>query len=455
MSFKVKISLYTSILVICILILVNFIIYFLFIKITTANEKEMLVSKADNVVENVQPSILLTQHKENLLQTFLPDNSMIRVVDKEGDMVNQLTDDLDVTKIAGKFTPASSSDLYSVNGHQILIVRSPIVVEGRAIGTLEMGEKLVSLEGNISTLISLLLFSSLGAVLLTIMSSMLLSKMMLRPLSNMILTMKEIEESLTFKKIRVEEKPQDEIYQLISTFNHMIERLQMSFMKQRQFVSDASHELKTPLTIIESYTNMLLRWGMNDAEVQKEAIGSIHEEAIHMKKLTKQMLDLTSSEQENNLSFHEFDLVELCNNVGKLLADLYNRSIKITPDSPSIMIFGDSLKIKQLLLILIDNALKYSKKAVEIHISQNQKQTIIRVIDYGIGIPKDEIENVFERFYRVDASRARKTGGTGLGLPIAKSIVNQHQGTVEVLSEEGMGTEVIIKLPRRGHGLTH
>jgi two-component system, OmpR family, sensor histidine kinase ArlS len=447
MSFKLKISLFTSIWVICILILVNFVTYFLFIKITTANEKEMLVSKADNVVENVNANILLTQHKENVLQTFLPDNSMIRVIDKEGDTVNQITDDLDVTKITGIFTQAASSDLYSVNGHKILIVRSPILLEGRVIGTLEMGEKLVSLEGNISTLISLLLFSSLGAVLLTIISSMLLSKMVLRPLSNMIRTMKEIDTSLTYKKIRVEEKPKDEIYQLITTFNHMIERLEANFMQQRQFVSDASHELKTPLTIIESYTNMLLRWGMNDAEVQKEAITSIHEEALHMKKLTKQMLDLASSEKENNLAINEFDLVELCETAAKLFKNLYSRSIKITADSHLMMMYGDSLKIKQLLLILLDNALKYSKKAVEIHLNHNDKQTIIRVIDYGIGIPKEEIDHIFERFYRVDISRTRKTGGTGLGLSIAKSIVDQHGGTIEVLSEEGMGTQVIIKLP--------
>ncbi|WP_027417094.1 HAMP domain-containing sensor histidine kinase [Aneurinibacillus terranovensis] len=449
MSFKFKISLFTSIWVICILLLVNFIIYFLFIKITTANEKEMLFSKADNIVENVSVSDLLTQHKENVLQKFLPDNSMIRVVDKDFNIVNQITDDPDAIKIKQKLTQASNSDLYSVNGHKILIVRSPIRVEGTVIGTLEMGEKLVSLEGNINTLISVLLFSSLGAVLLTIVSGMLLSRMMLRPLSNMIHTMKEIDTSLTFKKIPVEDKPKDEIYQVISTFNHMIERLETDFMKQRQFVSDASHELKTPLTIIESYANMLKRWGMNDAEIQKEAITSIHEEALHMKKITQQLLDLASSEKEDNLTIQEFDLVGLCENVGKLLRKLYHRSIKIISISNPMFIVGDSLKIKQLLLILVDNSLKYSKQAVEIHLNQNPEQTFIKVKDYGIGIPEEEIDLIFDRFYRVDKSRARKTGGTGLGLSIAKSIVIQHGGAIHVLSKEGIGTEVVIKLPRK------
>lgn len=422
-------------------------IYFLFIKITTANEKEMLISKADNIIENVNVNTLLTQHSENTLQSFLPDNSMIRIVDKEGNVINQITDDQDVAKIKEKFMKGPSSDLFSVNGHKILFLRSPIKFEGNIIGTLEMGEKLVSLEGNIKTLIYLLLFSSLGAVLLTTVCSMVLSKMMLRPISNMIYTMKEIDTSLTFKKIRVAGKQKDEIYELISTFNHMIERLEANFMKQQQFVSDASHELKTPLTIIQSYADMLIRWGIKDPEIAKEAITAIHDESLHMRKLTKQMLELASSEKESNLTVNEIELVGLCENVGGLLGTLYNRSIKVTASSNQMIIWGDSLKIKQLLLILTDNALKYSQKAVKIQLNQYSDQTLIIVKDFGIGIPKEEIEHIFERFYRVDKSRARKTGGTGLGLSIAKSIVLQHGGMINVLSEEGIGTEVIIKFP--------
>jgi two-component system, OmpR family, sensor histidine kinase ArlS len=448
MNFKIKISLFTSISVICIMVLVNFIIYFLFIKISTENAKEMLFTNADNIVENVNASTLLTQHKDALLEKFLPDNSMIRVVDKDVHILNQISNEPDITTIKQQFTPISNSDLYTVNGHKILVVRSPIRSEGTVIGTLEMVEKLDSLQANINTLIILLLFSSLVAVVLTIISSMLLSRMMLRPLSNVIYTMKEVDTSLTFKKIPINVKPKDEMYQLISTFNHMIERLETDFIKQRQFVSDASHELKTPITIIESYTNMLIRWGMNDPEVQKEAITSIHEEALHMKKITQQLLDLASAEKEGNLSMEQVDLLELCENVRNLLGKLYSRPIKISSVSPPFIVWGDPLKLKQLLLILLDNALKYSKKAVEIYLNHNNEQTFIHVKDYGIGILMEDVDHIFERFYRVDQSRNRQTGGTGLGLPIAKSIVIQHGGTIHVLSDEGIGTEVIIKLPR-------
>jgi signal transduction histidine kinase len=107
----------------------------------------------------------------------------------------------------------------------------------------------------------------------------------------------------------------------------------------------------------------------------------------------------------------------------------------------------DELKIKQVIIILLDNAIKYSSDKIEIFLEKNEEYAVIRVSDYGIGIPKEEIKHIFERFYRVDKARSRETGGTGLGLAIAKNIMKQHKGEIKIRSEEGKGTDVDLLLP--------
>jgi two-component system, OmpR family, sensor histidine kinase ArlS len=193
---------------------------------------------------------------------------------------------------------------------------------------------------------------------------------------------------------------------------------------------------------------MLRRWGTIDEKVHRESIEAIYEESKHMRTMTQQLLDLASSQQNEKLNLESFELVACCEQVAAMISKLHSQKIIVHSAEKESWIEADMAKIKQLLIILIDNALKYSKSSIELKLSLSMDRIEIRVKDYGIGIPQDEIGNVFERFYRVDQSRYRKTGGTGLGLPIAQSIVKEHRGTIRIESEEGSGTEVIVELPR-------
>jgi two-component system sensor histidine kinase ArlS len=297
------------------------------------------------------------------------------------------------------------------------------------------------------TLLYTLFISSVAAVLLSLVGGNFLSRIIVKPISNMIQTMVDIQKSGVLKKISIERKAHDELYTMAKTFNGMIDRLQDNFDKQQQFVSDASHELKTPLTIIESYANLLRRWGGKDENLQKEAIDAIYSEAIRMKKMTQQLLDLASLERENTLDIQQIDLLPFCEDVVNPLRKVYKREIKlIYPDEP-VIIWADEMKMKQLIFILLDNALKYSKGKVEIYVGKKKEWSFIKVKDYGIGIPEKELSNIFERFYRVDKARHRKTGGSGLGLSIAKHIVSMHFGKIKLESEEGKGTEVTVCFP--------
>lgn len=423
------------------------VIYFSFIRISTANERETLISKATNIIENVPVSTLLTQGEASKIRAYLPDNTMIRVIDPESKIINQVTNETALEHLSHEFKSKLGSKLYTIDKQTVLMVNVPIKQQNTVVGTLEISEKLTSLNDSIHTLVSILFFSTIAAVILTVMSSFLLTKMMLRPLNNMIQTMKNIDQSFSFQNIPLKGNKKDEIYQLISTFNHMIERLELNFKKQQHFVSDASHELKTPLTIIESYANLLKRWGTKDKDIQLEAIESIHSEAIHMKKMVQQLLELSSSENEGNLNVEEINLKDLCTDVIDRIKFSYNREIIFHVMNRNTNITGNSVKIRQLLFILLENGLKYSVDTIYFTLKQLGDKVFIVIKDNGVGIPKEDLELIFERFYRVDKSRERKTGGTGIGLSIAKKIVDNHGGTITVKSKEKAGTEVTVILP--------
>jgi signal transduction histidine kinase len=312
---------------------------------------------------------------------------------------------------------------------------------------LEIGERLLGFEARVEILRAILISCTILAALLSLLGGRWLANIIMRPISNMIKTMEEIESSGVPKTITVQNKAKDELHTMAQTFNRMISRIQENLTKQSQFVSDASHELKTPLTVIKSYANLLRRHGLENKEMADEAIKAIHSEATRIQKMTETFLDLATLEKENVLEISEVNLVSLCKNILKQLKVVYKREITLHYDENTIIIHADQLKIKQVIIVLLDNALKYSSDKIDVSLEQDEQFAIINVKDYGIGIPQDEINNIFERFYRVDKARSRETGGTGLGLHIAKSIMKLHKGEIKIKSIEGSGTNVELYLP--------
>jgi signal transduction histidine kinase len=426
---------------------VDFVIYLLFINIATRNEIELLRNKSEQIIEKIGPLALMGTDKENQILGYLPEDSMIRIFNSDLKIVRRYQEEQDIDLNQIHLSSWNDSKLLDINGQKILVVRVPIQTDYNVIGVFEIVEKMDTLESNINLLVTILLFSTGGAVLLSVIGASFLSKTLLKPISDSIVTMREIESSLVFKKIPSRGQTNDELFHMTETFNRMMDRLEENFHKQQQFVSDASHELNTTITIIEGYANMLRRWGTNDQKIQRESIEAIYEESKQMRKMTRQLLDLASLQQNHSPNIEKFDLVACCEQVSSLVKKLHSQSIVVHSADKEIWMVADLTKIKQLLLILIDNALKYSNRSIEIQVTKDSTNIVIKVKDFGIGITEEEIQHVFERFYRVDTSRDRKTGGTGLGLPIAQSIVTEHHGTIRIESKEGAGTEVIVHLP--------
>ena len=247
------------------------------------------------------------------------------------------------------------------------------------------------------------------------------------------------------------ETTQDELKGLAQAINHMLDRINESYRAQARFVSDASHELRTPIAAIQGYANLLDRWGKYDEKALQESIDAIKEETADMKDLVEQLLFLARGDSNRMpLQIERLDLKDIATTVYKE-TEMIDGGHDFTIDAQPVVVEGDAGLIKQALRILVDNAIKYTPVGGKIKIIVNQENGNARMIvqDNGIGIPPEAVPHVFERFFRADESRARATGGTGLGLSIARWIVERHGGHMEVLSREDVGTRFSIVLPAK------
>lgn len=253
--------------------------------------------------------------------------------------------------------------------------------------------------------------------------------------------------------VHLPDEGKHEIGDLARSLNALIDRLRRKSEAQARFIADASHELATPVAGIRGYTNILRAWGADDPEVRDEAVSAIDRESRRMARLCSDLLALIRDERTLTLRSVRFDLNARCR---ETLAAAATRHMSkglefIGPDEGQLIMVGDPDRIEDAISILVDNAAKYTKAGIVSLKTRRKRDTVvIEVADTGEGIPAREVASIFDRFYRSDASRSQETGGFGLGLPIAKTIIEGAGGTIEVASTEGEGSVFTIRLPR-GH----
>ena len=233
--------------------------------------------------------------------------------------------------------------------------------------------------------------------------------------------------------------------------NELLDRIRETYRQQDQFVSDASHELRTPIAVIQGYVNMLDRWGKEDETVLAEAIEAIQNEANHMQKLVEQLLFLARGDGNRQ----SLDMKE--QKLDNILEEIYEESCMIDETHSYVLekkepapVWGDYDMLKQSLRILVDNAVKYTPEGGEIILRvgcTGEGNPYYEIQDSGIGMSQQDAERAFDRFYRADAVRSSKSGGTGLGLSIARWIMDKHQASCRVLSVEGLGTRFHVEFP--------
>jgi heavy metal sensor kinase len=277
-----------------------------------------------------------------------------------------------------------------------------------------------------------------------------LARRSLKPVDQIARTAREISSFNLNKRIPPNEID-DEIGRLITTFNEMIDRLQISFEQIKQFSGNASHELRTPLTILRGEIEVALKSNKTNEE-NINTLNSLLDEVIRMSSIIDSLFTLTKSD----LGQVEFIPEEI--QLDNLVMEIYEDSEHLTKKKnitvllnrlDEAKILGDKIKLRQLFFNIIDNAIKYNHEngSVEITLTKEKNFANVAISDTGIGVPKESLSKIFERFYRVDKARSREAGGSGLGLSLAKWIVDLHKGSINVKSEHGKGATFTVRLP--------
>jgi signal transduction histidine kinase len=292
--------------------------------------------------------------------------------------------------------------------------------------------------------------ASLISIVIAILLSFLMSRWISKPLQRMATSSREL--SMGVYTPVVEAGP-DEVRELAVALNDMISKVEDSQKSQRDFVANVSHDLKTPITAIQGFSQALLDGTVEDQAEVKRAAGVIHREAGRMHRLVLDLLDLAKLESGMvDLKKEAVDLRELLEWIGEKFgpqAAANGIELRQELDVDSLVV-GDKDRLTQVFSNILDNAIKHSpaETKVFLRLHRSHQEVEVQIEDSGPGIPFEERSRIFERFYQLDKSRARKTApGVGLGLAIARELVEAHQGSIEVLTGQTQGSVFVVKLP--------
>lgn len=304
----------------------------------------------------------------------------------------------------------------------------------------------------IEVLVNFLAMTNLLCMALALVAGYFVSRRILKPMRSLTQAAREIEVRDLSRRLEVP-PAHDEVRELALTINYMLDRIEHGFDLQRRFVSDASHELRTPVTVIRGYSDMLTRWGYEDPETLAEGIAAISSEAADMQELIERLLFLARADQKRQIPHkEEVELQVLVDDLTKKLTVVAGKHSLQLVQNEKGRTLGDPLMLRQMLRIIVENAIKYTPDGGHIEISSRRegKYMTIAVQDDGIGISKKDLPKIFDRFFRADAARVKakgSSGGTGLGLSIARWIAEQHGVMIAVESELGEGTTFTLRIP--------
>jgi len=396
-----------------------------------------------------------------LLDTFAAPSIFIDVLDKQGqsfiDLENQTMRKQLVNETVVNQALSGSPNLYDVpkSGAPVRVLATPFHYEGRIVGVTVVAQSLAEVQNGETQLALIMVLVGFGSLVTSLAILFLLTRRVLAPIARVTTTIQKIEVSQDLSQRVPGQRTQDEVGQLADTFNRMLDRLQLAFTFQQRFVADSSHELRTPLTVIRGNAALLHR--LPNGPEREDALRSIESEAIRMSRIVDDLLLLAQLDAPTPRQRQDTDRLRRVVELDTLLLDAYKQAkvmagndLRVTlghEDTASVI--GDADQLRQLLLNLVSNAVKYTPEGGQITLSlyRDEQWAVIDVADSGIGISEADLPHIWERFYRVDKGRSRSAGGTGLGLPIVRSLAVAHGGGVAAYSRMGEGSVFRVWLP--------
>jgi len=389
----------------------------------------------------------------NNLATWNTPNSFVQVDSRQGYPLAK-------TANLGSLTIPPNSNLSAAHdlafreltlGARRYLVEDHFLQQGKGTAIIHVAEPLDALERTFSLAkeaIAVVLGATAVAVVLL---SIVLAAQATTPINELSREMREISSFDAPLASPPRVRRRDEIGRLAQSFNDLLARLTEAFARERQFISDASHELKTPLTSINANAQMLLRWGDRDDSVRKESLETIVRESADLAGMVNGMLTLAKADRGDQIPKEPCSLAQIASEVTQNAAPrAAEKHLELTfHHNGTPLVYGDPNLLRQLAGNLVDNAIKFSEQgSVEVAVSSDREWAWIAVTDSGPGIPEAELPHVFERFYRADKARSRTVPGTGLGLAIVRSIARVHGGKAEATRAPRGGARFSVFLPR-------
>ena len=383
----------------------------------------------------------------------LVSGTLVVLADVQGQPLNANVPAATVLPLAASAREAGSGPLLTtvaLQGDEWRVLSQPVDGGGQTTAVLQVARSEQGVEVALDRLLLLMGLAVPLALLLAVAGGLFLASRALGPIDRITRTAARIGAADLSRRLALPASP-DEVGRLAATFDRMLERLEEAFARQRRFTADASHELRTPLALLTSRADVALARPRTLAEY-REALTGVRDDAARMAQLLGELLTLARVDRGQELLARE--PVALADLVADTLAALEplatDRQVALQVGAllPCI-VTGDQTRLTQLLINLVDNALKYTPAGgrVTVGLARDADMALLSVADTGIGIPPEHLPRLFERFYRVDAARTRTAGGAGLGLAIAEWIAQAHGGTIAVTSRSGGGSVFSVRLP--------
>lgn len=435
---------FTTILLFCLIII-------FFLKDTLRSSEIDEAERSSNDIANLFHSKSLSDISALDLNASLENFQEILIYDDKGRKLIQTSNDDNTLAYDNNIDFKHPERIHIQRSHGInyLVITEPIRSKDFS-GYSVLVHSLQNYDNLVKSLYIVALAFGLIATIITAGVSYIFSSQITKPIVTMSNKMNQIRRDGFQNKLELTTN-YEETDNLIDTFNEMMYQIEESFNQQRQFVEDASHELRTPLQIIQGHLNLIQRWGKKDPAVLEESLNISIEEVNRITKLVEELLLLTKDRVNHNVL--ECENVDVNSEIQSRVKSLQHLHPDYTFEThlatKPIQLKINRHQFEQLLLIFIDNAMKYDTehKYIKIVTQLKNKMIMIDITDHGMGIPKADLEFIFDRFYRVDKSRARSQGGNGLGLSIAEKIVQLNGGMIQVESELQKYTTFKISFP--------
>jgi len=452
MSLRLRLTLLYSTLVGGVLLIFSAAVYVIISVLLLNQVDNMLAGVARDIIQVTQVNSVGEISVINLPPLDMTANAYVQVWGADGELkstspsIGMLTEPLDPQGLE------ADSNVYryvQLEGAHLRVLSVPLALGGQKVGVMQVGMNISVVDATRDNMLLIMALVAALSVLLAGLGSYVVLGRALSPLAAITETVDQINRADDLsRRVPYQGQTDDEIGELVESFNQTLERLESLFTSQQRFLADVSHELRTPLTVIKGNVDLMRRM----REVDEESLNSIDQEAGRLTRLVSGLLMLTQAESGKlTLNLKPVELDILLTEVFQEMRVLAGTKVNVhLNEIDQAQVNGDRDRLKQVLLNLAANAIQYTPQGGDVFLSlaivKDQARVIVR--DTGPGIPSEDLPHIFERFYRAEKSRTRsKVGGFGLGLSIAHWIVEHHGGRIEVDSKEGRGTTFAIWLP--------